>query len=109
MTKSDATQAPEEPPALTASMRQATGGIHDLADAAVNAKLALAFADPRTYGLCVGAFYKIYSAMEGAMARQSEPHGALAPLRPFASQLVRKAAFERDLRYRAAWLSGMRS
>ena len=37
-------------PPLTVKMRSATASIHDVADAAVNAKLVLAFTSARTYG-----------------------------------------------------------
>ena len=48
---------------LTARMQKATAAIHDVADAAVNAKLVLAFSDRRVYGRCLAAFYHVYGAV----------------------------------------------
>lgn len=76
-------------------MRKATREIHDVSDALVNGKLALALSDNSVWADGILVFYEIFRYLEEAMERlRDKPLGQLR-----IEGMERTEAFEADLRY----------
>mmetsp|Transcript_13377 Transcript_13377/g.18280 ORF Transcript_13377/g.18280 Transcript_13377/m.18280 type:complete len:274 (+) Transcript_13377:292-1113(+) len=85
----------EEPLKFSKALKDFTSDVHASSDALVQAKMGLAFADPRVWGALVAQFGHIYAALESGLAAQKD-HPVLQSLHPFLMKLARGEAFEDD-------------
>lgn len=81
------------------ALKEKTKHVHDSSDALVQAKMGLAFADPRVWVALLEQFGHVYAAIEDElMVNANDPH--LSPLYDaFFHKLHRAEAFQKDIVY----------
>lgn len=82
---------------FSTELRVRTRRQHAASDAMVNLTMPLALSSPHVYRLVLKSFYFIYSAMEEEFEKRRRMHPKLNGI--YYRQLLRAAAFERDLCY----------